>query len=210
MQIAIDGPAGSGKTSLAKALAEALGYIHMDTGAMFRAVSFVLCEEEIREEKAIEERLRSMELRMIPGGVEIDGRPLCAELRTERIDKEVSYYSQLAPVRSWLLQQQRELAAGHDVILDGRDIGTVVLPDAQVKIYLEASKEVRARRRALQTKKPQDYARILADIERRDRVDSGREIAPLRPARDARIIDTSAMTFEEVLDCIRRIVEEYV
>ncbi len=208
MQIAIDGPAGSGKTSVAQALAKELGFIHLDTGAMFRALSVILSEEGIREEDRISERLAQTDLQMIPEGVSIDGRSLIEELRTEEADREVSYYSQLKVVRDWLLDKQRTLSAEHDVIMDGRDIGTVVLPHADLKVFLVASKEVRALRRAIQSGRLDDYADILADIERRDKVDSERRLAPLKPADDAVIIDTSALNFDEVLELIRNLVEE--
>ncbi|MDI9472549.1 MAG: (d)CMP kinase [Tissierellia bacterium] len=208
MQIAIDGPAGSGKTSIAKALAEKLGFIHLDTGAMFRALSVILSEEGVRDEKCIEERIRGLELRMIPQGVEIEGRELTDELRTEEIDREVSYYSQLRTVRDWLLFKQRQMADQQDVIMDGRDIATVVLPRAEVKIFLDASEDVRAMRRTLQSGRLDDYPEILADIQRRDQVDSQREIAPLKVAEDAMLIDTTEMSFDEVLETILRLVEE--
>ncbi len=208
MQIAIDGPAGSGKTSVAKALAEKLGFIHLDTGAMFRALSVILSEEGVRDEKCIEERIRGLELRMISEGVEIEGRELTDELRTEEIDREVSYYSQLRTVRDWLLFKQRQMADEQDVIMDGRDIATVVLPRAEVKIFLDASEGVRAMRRTLQSGRLDDYPEILADIQRRDQVDSQREIAPLKVAEDAILIDTTEMSFDEVLETILRLVEE--
>lgn len=208
MQIAIDGPAGSGKTSVAKALAERLGFIHLDTGAMFRALSVILSEEGVRDEKRIEDRIRGLELRMIPEGVEIEGRELTDELRTEEIDREVSYYSQLRTVRDWLLFKQRQMADEQDVIMDGRDIATVVLPQAELKIFLDASEGVRAMRRALQSGRLDDYPEILADIQRRDQVDSQREIAPLKVAEDAMLIDTTEMSFDEVLETILRLVEE--
>ena len=115
---------------------------------------------------------------MIPQGVEIEGRELTDELRTEEIDREVSYYSQLRTVRDWLLFKQRQMADQQDVIMDGRDIATVVLPRAEVKIFLDASEDVRAMRRTLQSGRLDDYPEILADIQRRDQVDSQREIAP--------------------------------
>jgi len=208
MQIAIDGPAGSGKTSVAQALAKELQFTHLDTGAMFRALSVVLSEEEIREEKDIEKRLSRTNLQMIPDGVSIDGRHLTDELRTETIDQEVSYYSQLKVVRDWLLAKQRELASELDVVMDGRDIGTVVLPKAEVKVFLTASKEIRALRRALQTNRMDEYSEILADIERRDHIDSKRTLAPLRAADDAYVLDTTELNFDEVLEKIRQLVEE--
>ncbi|HZK10216.1 MAG TPA: (d)CMP kinase [Clostridia bacterium] len=207
MIIAIDGPAASGKSSVAKELAKRLGYLYIDTGAMFRAVTFYALEQGLDEEDQLKTRLDKLHLKSIPGGIEIDGRKLYDELRSKDVDLNVSYYSTMASIRSFLKDIQRQEARRHNVIMDGRDIGTAVFPQAQVKIFLSASAEKRAERRFKQRSNSLSYAQILEDIKRRDKIDSSRNVAPLKQAKDAIFIDSSNLSLEEVINKIEGIVK---
>lgn len=208
MIIAIDGPAASGKSTVAKELAQRLGYIYIDSGAMFRAVTFYALEHDLRDEEALKSYLDKLHLKSIPGGIEIEGEKLYDELRSEEVDLNVSFYSAMASLRERLKQIQREEAQHHNVIMDGRDIGTAVFPQADIKIFLSASAQERAKRRFQQRNNSLSYEEILQDIIRRDKIDSTRDIAPLKQAQDAIFIDTSSMSLEEVMSQIEGIIKD--
>jgi cytidylate kinase len=218
--IAIDGPAGAGKSTIAKALAKELGYHYVDTGAIYRTVAYFLDlwgvspKDVDGVERYIDELTIGIEYddtgkqHMIMNGMDVSN-----EIRTPEISQKASLVSAHKVVRDMLLDMQRDVARKHNVIMDGRDIGTVVLPRANVKIFLTASAEVRAQRRfqELQAKGSKDsYEKVLADIKLRDHQDTTREIAPLKQAKDAVLVDTSAMDIEAVVAAIRGIVNEKV
>lgn len=208
--IAIDGPSGSGKSSVADRLADALHMAHLDTGAMYRAITLDLLEQgiDVNDEQAVNERLNQLNLKMEDDRVFLDNRDVTARVRADDVTQNVSVVSGYRAVREKMVAMQQAIAASADVILDGRDIGTVVLPNADLKIFLTATPEERARRR-LQDKKSTSsmaYEEVLADIRRRDQYDSTRAISPLRQAEDAVRIDSSDMTIEEVVE---RIIEEW-
>lgn len=211
MIIAIDGPAGSGKSTVAKLVAKELGFNYLDTGAMYRAVAFRALQEGIALEGG-DELVAIANDEFIEfglngeGSVAIGGLDVTGDIRTADVDRAVSPVSACPEVRVAMTEQQRRIGRTADVVMEGRDIGTVVFPDAELKVFLEASPEVRAKRRALQNAErgigETDYEVILADIKRRDAADSTRETAPLKPADDAVILDTSDMTIEEVVGTI--------
>jgi cytidylate kinase len=213
--IAIDGPAGSGKSSTARAVAKRLGFRHLDSGAFYRALTYVALTEGVPTDRW--EMLAAAEL----DDLEIDARPadegfhlfsrgddITAELRRPEVNAHVSEMARVPAVRGWLLEHLRDAARGSDIVADGRDIGTVVFPNAELKVFLVADPEVRARRRLAEYGKTDPTTEELAaETERllaRDRVDSEREVAPLKEAPDAMRIDTSRLSFEEQ---VTRIVE---
>ena len=215
MIIAIDGPAGSGKSTVAKEVAKMLGFHYLDTGAMYRSIAWLALERGISldEDEAVADLARTEtvvfsheEGNPLPSGVAIAGHDITLEIRTPRIDKAVSPVSAIPAVREALTQQQRAIAASENIVMEGRDIGTVVFPRAELKVFLTASAEERARRRALQNAQrgfgETDEAAILADIIRRDEADSTRAVAPLRPAEDAAMLDTTGMGIDEVCAAI--------
>lgn len=215
MIIAIDGPAGSGKSTVAKEVAKMLGFHYLDTGAMYRSIAWLALERGISldDDEAVADLARTEtvvfsheEGNPLPSGVAIAGHDITLEIRTPRIDKAVSPVSAIPAVREALTQQQRAIAASEDIVMEGRDIGTVVFPRAELKVFLTASAEERARRRALQNAQrgfgETDEAAILADIIRRDEADSTRAVAPLRPAEDAVMLDTTGMGIDEVCAAI--------
>ena len=210
MAVAIDGPVASGKTAVGRAVAEVLGWPFLDTGAMYRAVtrSAIRLGVDVRDEGALAELAAGMSMRLKAGedGVYrlwVDGEDVTDELRTPEIDRNVSAVAKVPAVRRTLVEQQRAIAEVPPVVMAGRDIGTVVLRDAPVKIFLTASIEERARRRTLQDPAA-DLERTRLDLERRDAIDSGREDSPLRPAEDAVVINTDGLNVEEIA---RRIVK---
>lgn len=210
--IAIDGPAASGKSAVGVALARQLGYRFFDTGAMYRAVTWLALQRgvDVRDGDALTELAgrASIVVRETPGdaleptGVTVDGEEATPHLRDADVEANVSLVSQVAGVRAALVRIQRELATAGGVVMAGRDIGSVVLPDAGLKIYLDASREVRARRRVEQMRQAglqPDLEALLADLARRDGIDSSRQASPLTAAVDAVIINTDALTVEEVV-----------
>jgi CMP/dCMP kinase len=213
--IAIDGPAASGKSAVGMALARRLGYRFFDTGAMYRGMTWAALRRgvDVHDEMALEgmAQAAAIVVRDTPGdaieptGVTIDGDDVTPHLRDPEVDANVSLVSRVSGVRTVLVRIQRELAAAGGVVMAGRDIGTVVLPDAGVKVYLDASREVRAERRAEQMREAglePNLEALMADLGRRDGIDSAREASPLTAAADAEIINTDALTIEEV---VRRI-----
>ena len=215
MIIAIDGPAGSGKSTVAKKVAKLLGFHYLDTGAMYRSVAWLALERGVALDDACELARLAAENPIVfaheegnplPSGVSIAGCDITLAIRTPRIDKSVSAVSAIPAVRDALTNQQRAIAASDDIVMEGRDIGTVVFPNAEVKVFLTASAEERARRRALQNVGrgfgETDAAVILADIVARDMADSTRDVAPLVAAKDAVSLDTTGMTIDEVCEAI--------
>ncbi len=216
MNIAIDGPAGAGKSTIAKKVAKTLGYIYVDTGAMYRAMALYMIKLGIDPENAnaIEEACKSadigIEYRDGEQVVLLNGENVNAYLRTEEVGNMASVTSVNGKVREKLVELQQKLAATKDVVMDGRDIGTVVLPNAEVKVYLTASSLVRAKRRALELEakgEAVDLAKIEADIIDRDNRDMTREISPLKQAVDATLIDSSYMNIDEVVEAILNLVK---
>jgi cytidylate kinase len=215
--IAIDGPAGTGKSSVSRGLAKELGARYLDTGSMYRIATLAMLRAEVDLEDP-EAIAAAAEVPLSVGfdpEVEqtcLDGEDVSAQIRSDEVTRAVSAVSAVPAVRVHLVRLQRELAAGADsVVVEGRDIGTVVLPDADVKIFLTASAETRARRRNDQNIAAglaDDYETVLADVRRRDHLDSTRAVSPLRPAEDALIVDTSDMTQAEVIAHLRDLVKE--
>ena len=218
--IAIDGPAGAGKSSIAKALSKKLGFIYIDTGAMYRAVALFFLENGIKDssdnetDKLLDEldiniKYTDGEQRVFLNNVDVSDK-----LRQEEIGKLASRFSAVKSVREKLVALQRKLAKKENVIMDGRDIGTVVLPNADLKIYLSAGSKVRAKRRYLELvekgfgKTALDEKAIENEIIKRDEADMNREISPLKKAEDAYYMDTSDMTFNEVVSKILDMVEK--
>lgn len=214
--VAIDGPAGSGKGSVTKKVGEKLGLINIDTGAMFRCVTLNMIQEKValEEEEKIREILRNIEIDLKENEeVFLNGINVSQKIRENEVTKNVSPVSVIPMVREKLLILQRKMAEGKNVIMEGRDIGTVVFPNANVKIYLDASPEERARRRVKQNQEKgiqSSYEEVLRSIMDRDKRDKNREIAPLKQAEDAIYIDSSNMTIDEVVDNIVKIIQEKV
>ncbi len=214
--VAIDGPAGSGKGTITKKVGEKLGLINIDTGAMFRCVTLNMIQEKVtlEEEEKIKEILKNIKIDLKENEeVFLNGINVSQKIREEEVTKMVSPVSVLPMVREKMLILQREMAKGKNVIMEGRDIGTVVFPKANVKIYLDASPEERARRRVKQNQEKgmeSSYEEVLKNIMERDKRDLSREIAPLKQAEDAIYIDTSDMTIDEVVDKMVEIIQEKV
>ena len=215
INIAIDGPAGAGKSTIAKKVAKSRGYIYVDTGAMYRAMALYLIRENIdsKDSAAIEAACENADISIeYQGGEQVvllNGENVNAFLRTEEVGNMASASSVNGKVRAKLQQLQQKLAASADVVMDGRDIGTAVLPNADVKIYLTASSMVRAKRRyaeLLAKGEEADIAQIEADIIERDHRDMTRELNPLTQAADAVLVDSSDMAIDEVVACIDAII----
>lgn len=218
INIAIDGPGGAGKSTVARAVAKQLGFIYVDTGAIYRAIGlkFVRTGKSFTNENIISV-LPGTELSLthIDGEqhIIIDGEDVSSLIRTQEISSAASKVSAVPEVRAFLLDLQRDIARKNNVIMDGRDVGTVILPNAEVKIFLTANVEVRARRRhrelmAKELETPDTFERVLKEVAERDKADSERATAPLKPAEDAVLVDTSDMDFEQsvqtVINIIRR------
>ena len=219
ISIAIDGPSGSGKSSLAKRLAAELGYVYVDTGAMYRAIGLYTLRagQNTKDAAAVAALLPDIHLDIRPGQgaqqILLNGEDVTETVRQEQVGMAASDVSAHPAVRAFLLETQRALAARSNVLMDGRDIGTVVLPDATVKIFLTATPEARAQRRLaeLQAKgQAADYATVLADIRLRDDQDTHRAVAPLRQAADAVLLDTSAIGLEESYALLKKTVLEHI
>ena len=220
ISIAIDGPAGAGKSTIARRLAAEMGYHYVDTGAIYRTVAyfFDLWGVSPKDIDGISRYIDELTVRieydaegvqhMIMNGMDVTG-----DIRTPEISQKASLISAHAIVRDMLLDMQREIAQQYDVIMDGRDIGTVVLPKATVKFFLTASPEVRAKRRTkelLEKGQKADYEKILKDIQQRDYQDTHREVAPLKMTRDSVKLDTSDMTIDEVITAMKETIAKKV
>lgn len=217
--VAIDGPAGAGKSTIAKLISREMGYIYVDTGAMYRAMAVYFSKNKVNpeDESAINEAVKNVDIKIEYQNGEqqviLNGENVTGLLRTEETGNMASKTSKYKEVRSKLVELQRELAKTTDVVMDGRDIGTTVLPDAFVKIYLTASSDARAKRRydELVAKGEQcDLSAIKEDIEKRDYQDMHREISPLKQAEDAVLLDTSDMNIEQVVATMRDIIDNAV
>ena len=216
--IAIDGPSGAGKSTLAKALAKELGYLYVDTGAIYRTVGLQACRTGTNpeEEGAVAALLPGLDIGMQygPDGLQhmyLNGEDVTDAIRQHEISRYASCVSALPAVRAFLLERQRAMARENDVVMDGRDIGTVVLPQAGVKIFLTAAPEARARRRwqeLNQRGEEADYDRILQDVLERDQRDTTRAASPLRQAEDAVLADTTELDLEQSLALLMHIVKE--
>lgn len=218
IRIAIDGPSGAGKSTLARAIAGKLGYLYVDTGAIYRTVGYYARGRglDLKDGEAVAAALPEVTVKMAYGedGLQhmlLNGEDVTEAIRLPEISLCASAVSAHPGVRAFLLEMQRKLAREHSVIMDGRDIGTVVLPDAEVKIFLTASPETRARRRCLELERrgtPQPYQEVLREIEERDRNDTNRSVAPLRQADDAVLLDTTALDFQESEAALLEIIRE--
>ncbi len=216
--IAIDGPGGAGKSSLAKAVAKKLSILHVDTGAIYRTIGYAAFARGLnaKDESQIAPLLKTIHIDMAfdEAGRQkmlLDGKDVSREIRLPEISMYASNVSALPCVRAYLLEMQRGIARKRSVIMDGRDIGTVVLPDADLKIYLTASAEERARRRCLELSErgtPEPYEAVLREINERDEQDMHRAIAPLREAADAIRLDTSALNFDESEKALLKLIQE--
>lgn len=207
IRVAVDGPSGAGKSTIAKAIAERLSLDYIDTGAMYRAVGYKMLQQgvSLSDETAIGRLLDTTEIDFCKGDTILDGQVISDRIRTQEISRQASDCSALAMVRRRLVQLQRKMGAQKSVIMDGRDIGTVVFPDAEYKFFITAAPEERARRRFAElTAKGSEttFDQVLADINQRDYNDTHREVDPLRKAEDAVEIDTTDMTIEEVVEYI--------
>lgn len=216
--IAIDGPAGAGKSTLARALARELGYLYVDTGAIYRTVALRAREAgaDPSDPEQVSPLLEDLDLRMDYGGdgvqrMYLSGRDVTEAIRENEISALASQVAALPAVREFLLDFQRKQAGEHDVVMDGRDIGTVVLPQAGVKIFLTAAPEARARRRTaelLQRGQDADFDEILREIRQRDEQDENRPVAPLRQAEDAALLDTTNLDLKGSLEALLTLVRE--
>ena len=219
INVAIDGPAGSGKSSISKAVAKELGFIYVDTGALYRTVGLKLvnCGNNAEDEASVGEILKTtkVDIKYIEGEqrVFLDGQDVSSLIRTPEMSMMASKCSALPIVRAYLLNMQREIAENNSVIMDGRDIATVVLPNAEVKIFLTASAKARANRRykeLIEKGENVEYNDVLADIEKRDYNDSHRSIAPLKPSEESIFADTSELNLEESIALVRDIILKYI
>jgi cytidylate kinase len=214
MIIAIDGPSGAGKGTLARTLADALHYRHVDTGAMYRAVAWKAQHDAIPldEEAKVAALAAAAAIEQEGGVIRIDGHDVTAAIRTAEIDKAAAMVARLPAVRSILVARQREIGAAGRVIMEGRDIGTVVFPNADIKVYLDASEEERARRRAADpahsSGRTAGLAAVQSDLQARDKSDTTRAVAPLAIANDAIYIDTTGMPIAAVVEQVMKIIEE--
>lgn len=218
--VAIDGPSGAGKSTLAKAVAKALGIMYVDTGAIYRVIGLAAQRRGVdgRDESAVMAFLPQIDIGMKHGAdgtqrMYLDGEDVSDAIRLPEISMYASDVSAHASVRTFLLEMQRKLAREQSVIMDGRDIGTVVLPNAEVKIFLTADAEVRAKRRFLELEQrgtPKPYEEVLAELKERDYNDTHRAAAPLRAAEDAVTVDTSALDFDQSRELLLKTIREKV
>lgn len=213
--VAIDGPAGSGKSTVTKQLAKQLGFLFIDTGAMYRAVTLKALEagEDMTDAAALTRVAESctIELRNVAGETQVllDGRDVSADIRNPRLNPHLSPVAAVSGVRRRLVALQQAMGRAGGVVMEGRDIGTVVFPDAEVKIYLEATVDERARRRSRELREknlPYDEAKVREEIARRDHIDSTREDSPLRRAADAELVITDGLSIVQVVDRLAEIV----
>ena len=219
LTIAIDGPVGAGKSTISDVVAQRLGILHLDTGAMYRAVGLCAIEKNLnlQDESAVSRMCENGEAQVsveYENGAQrtlLNGRDVTNLIRTQEVGQAASAVSRYPTVRKILVRRQQEMAKSQSILLDGRDIGTVVLTDATVKIYLTASAEARANRRMLQLREKGDetpFEEILSEVNARDYQDMHREMDPLRQAEDAVLVDSSDLTFDETVNAILALVEE--
>lgn len=217
MRIAIDGPAAAGKSTIAKLVAKKLGYTYIDTGAMYRAITYKVLQSAIdpRDEEEITKLIAQTEIELQPDEgmqkVLLDGIEVTDAIRSHEVTTNVSAIAALTSVRELLVAKQQDLAAQSSVVMDGRDIGTAVLPEAELKIFMTASVEERAERRLLEEQQrgmTSDYETLKREISERDQADSERKISPLKKAEDAITIDTTGQTIEEVTNSIIKYAEK--
>lgn len=219
ISIAIDGPAAAGKSTVAKIVAERLSYLYIDTGAMYRALTYKAIQKKVdlQNEAELMDLLLDTTIELVQGKegqlVFLDGENVADEIRTSEVTNSVSIVAKHKLVREEMVKRQQELASGGGVVMDGRDIGTHVLPHAEVKIFLLASVEERAQRRHqenLQKGFSSNLEKLKEEIAKRDKIDSEREVAPLRKADDAFEIDTTSLSIEQVVDKIMTLAEERI
>lgn len=219
LNVAIDGPSGAGKSTVARAVARLRGILYLDTGALYRAIGLYAleCGADTRSEDEIKQLLPHTDIALSFSDdtqrVLLNGEDVTARIRTQEVAMAASDVSALRSVRQFLLSLQRDIAGSNNCVMDGRDIGTVILPNADVKVFLTASPEERARRRVselVEKGESADYDTVLAQIKQRDKNDSTRELAPLRPADDAVIIDTTDMDFDTVVARVSALIGELV
>ena len=219
ISVAIDGPAGAGKSTLARRLAADFGYIYVDTGAMFRTIGLYALRagKDPKDNEAVDALLPNitLEFTFIEGEqhIYLNGEDVSTAIRTEEVGMAASAVGANPAVRAFLLEMQRDMARTQNILMDGRDIGTVVLPNATVKIFLTASAEARAQRRAKELAEkgqPADFATVLADIRQRDYQDSHRAVAPLKQADDAILVDTSSIGLQESFDLLKRTILAHI
>ena len=217
--IAIDGPAGAGKSSISKVVANELGYLYIDTGAMYRGVTWAVLDShvDVKNQKEVEALLPSLDLTLEPTAsackVYVKGQDVTDLIRQQQINENVSTIASYKGVREYLVERQQAMAAIGGVILDGRDIGSVVLPNAELKIYLTASVDARAERRWLEvqgTSNEQPLEDIKKNVESRDEMDKNRDESPLVCVEDAIVVDSSNMTFDETVEHILHLVQERI
>ena len=217
--IAIDGPAGAGKSSISKVVANELGYLYIDTGAMYRGVTWAVLDShvDVKNQKDVESLLPSLDLTLEPTAnackVFVKGQDVTDLIRQQQINENVSTIASYKGVREYLVERQQAMAAVGGVILDGRDIGSVVLPNAELKIYLTASVDARAKRRWLEvqgTSNEQPLEDIKKNVESRDEMDKNRDESPLVCVEDAIVVDSSNMTFDETVEHILHLVQERI
>lgn len=218
--IALDGPAGAGKSSIAKRAAKALDYIYVDTGALYRTIGLAATRSNVepKSSKEVNELLSEIKVDLTFNDkgeqiVLLNGEDVSGEIRTPEASMTASKISAVPSVREYLLDLQRNMAKAHNVIMDGRDIGTVVLPDAQIKIFLTASPEARAKRRYKELcEKGMNvkYEDVLSDVIQRDYNDTHRDVAPLKPAEDSITVDTTELDFEQSVDKIISVIKENI
>lgn len=214
ISVAIDGPSAAGKSTIAKMVAKKENFIYIDTGAMYRCVAYYCLTQKIdlNDEKAVEQAIEHIQIRLTPDNkVYLNGEDVSNQIRQDQVSLGASCVSKYQVVRSFLVDEQRKMAKAGNVILDGRDIGTVVLPNADLKIYQIASVETRAKRRYLENLErglDADLETIKKEIEERDYQDTHREISPLKKAEDAIELDTSSLTLEEVVEQVLTLIQK--
>ncbi|MGE9966214.1 (d)CMP kinase [Limosilactobacillus mucosae] len=218
LQVAIDGPASSGKSTVAKIIAKRFGYVYCDTGAMYRSVTWAALENgiDVSDTKQVIDLARRIKITFEPGQpdqrVFVDGHEVTKDIRTEKIAANVSAVAAIPEVRAQMVEQQRQIAQAGAIVMDGRDIGTTVLPEAQVKVFLVASAHERARRRYEENLQKglatQSLDELEAAIKLRDQKDSTRKVSPLTQAKDAILIDTTSLTIDQVVDEISALIKK--
>lgn len=218
LQVAIDGPASSGKSTVAKIIAKRFGYVYCDTGAMYRSVTWAALENgiDVSDTKQVIDLARRIKITFEPGQpdqrVFVDGHEVTKDIRTEKIAANVSAVAAIPEVRAQMVEQQRQIAQAGGIVMDGRDIGTTVLPDAQVKVFLVASAHERARRRYEENLQKglatQSLDELETAIKLRDQKDSTRKVSPLTQAKDAILIDTTSLTIDQVVDEISALIKK--